>query len=71
MQAWKQVQPRGSALASGGRRRDPWGMAQKLVIDIVVAVVGALVTAFGPPKAERLGGYMFLAGTLAALLGQR
>lgn len=45
-------------------------MAQRIVIDIVVAVVGALTVAFGPPKAEKLGAYAFLAGTLAALMAQ-
>lgn len=46
-------------------------MAQRMIVDIVVAVIGALVVAFGPAKAEKLGGYMFLAGTLAALMAQR
>ncbi len=45
-------------------------MSQRIVVDIIVAVVGALAVAFGPTKVERLGGYMFLAGTLAALMAQ-
>jgi hypothetical protein len=45
-------------------------MSEKMIVDIVVAVIGALVFAF-TEKPKQLGGYMFAAGTLAALLAQR
>jgi hypothetical protein len=38
------------------------------VRDLLVAVVGGLIYAFGKPKADQLGGYLFLAGCIAALL---
>jgi hypothetical protein len=46
-------------------------MPQPIVVDIVVSVLGALIWAFGPPKADRLGSWLFFAGALAALLAQR
>lgn len=45
-------------------------MPERMVVDVVVAVVGALVYAFAPPKADQLGFAMFFAGTLAALMAQ-
>lgn len=45
-------------------------MPDRIVVDVVVAVIGALVYAFAPPKADQLGFAMFFAGTLAALMTQ-
>lgn len=45
-------------------------MSQRIVVDVVVAVAGALVFAFAA-KARELGTAAFFAGTLAALLSQR
>jgi hypothetical protein len=38
------------------------------VIDILVGAAGAVIYAIGKPKADTLGGYLFLAGAVAALL---
>lgn len=47
-------------------------MSQHIVVDIVAAVVGALACAFtSNGDAKRLGGYLFFAGALAALMAQR
>lgn len=45
-------------------------MPSKIVVDIIVAVVGALIYGLAPPKLDGLGIPLFFAGTLAALFAQ-